>query len=189
MRSPASSRTVMFPFWLTLCLLLSLGTVGVLGTVPTFGQGRKQNAEQKFLQPKDGDRHFALAQQAREEGDWEKALWHWHRAEVIYRHFRTWDQVNLTLTALADTYLSQANLPATETILRQQLHLARDRQDVQTQVTVLNQLGYLFESQAQPQIAAAIFADAEAIAAGSTTGKIPTIVNEFQTKKAASHKF
>ncbi|ANV91565.1 hypothetical protein AWQ24_13505 [Picosynechococcus sp. PCC 8807] len=164
MRSPAPSRTVTFPFWLTLCLLLSLGTVGVLGTVPAFGQGRKQNAEQKLLQRKDADRHFELARQAHSEGNLETALFHWHRAETIYRQFRTWDQLNLTLTALADTYLTQDNLQAAETVLRQQLHLARDRQDVQTQVVVLNQLGYLLESQAQPQVAAAIFADAQAIA-------------------------
>ncbi len=177
MRSPAPSQTVTFPFWLTLCLLLSLGSVGVLGTVPAFGQGRKQNAEQKLLQRKDADRHFALAQQAHREGDIETALFHWHQAEAIYRQFRTWDQLNLTLTALADTYLTQANLQAAETVLRQQLHLARDRQDVQTQVAVLNQLGHLLEKQAQPQVAAAIFADAQAIATGLTTGETALTIN------------
>lgn len=165
MRSPASPRTVTFPFWLTLCVLLSLGTVGVLGTVPAFGQGRKQNAEQKLLQRKDAERHTAQAQQAQHMGQLETAIFHWHQAEAIYRHLRDWEQLNLSLTALADLHLHQNNLLATETVLRQQLRLARERQDQGTEIRVLNELGLIFEQQDQPHIAQAIFADAQAIAA------------------------
>ncbi|MBV5259585.1 tetratricopeptide repeat protein [Synechococcus moorigangaii CMS01] len=172
LRSPASPRPITFPFWLTLCLLLSLGSVGVLGTVPVLGQSKRQNAEQKLLQRKDGDRHVALAQAAARARDLQTAQFHWQQAAAIYRHWRDWEKLNATWTALAQVYRVQDNLQAAETVLRQQLHLARDRQDQTTQITVLNQLGQLLEQQAQPQVAAAIFADAVAIAqAVSVPGK------------------
>jgi tetratricopeptide (TPR) repeat protein len=164
MRSPTSPQMVTFPFWLTLCLLLSLGTVGVLGTVPAFGQGRKQNAEQKLLHRKDADRHVARAQQAQQMGQLETAVFHWHQAAAIYRHLKDWPQLNLVFTALAELHLTQNNVLAAEAVLRQQLHLARERQDHATQITTLQHLGELLIKQGQAHIAQAIFADAQAIA-------------------------
>lgn len=153
-----------FPFWLTLCLLLSLGSVGVLGTVPAFAQGRKQDSEKQFTQREDADFQFRLGQQAQQRGQVEKAIFHWLKAENIYQRFGDEEGLGTTLDYLGEAYVASGDSRAAESAFRRRLAVARDRDDLQAQMFALNNLGTIFLKQANYLIAEEVFTDALAIA-------------------------
>ncbi|MGB2924197.1 MAG: tetratricopeptide repeat protein [Limnothrix sp.] len=153
-----------FPFWLTLCLLLSLGSVGVLGTVPAMAQGKKQDSGQKFSQREDADFQLRLGQQAQQRGQLDKAIFHWLQAENIYQRFGDEEGLGTTLDYLGEAYVEVGNSRAAESSFRRRLAVARDRDDLQAQMFALNNLGTVFLKQGNLLIAEEVFTDALAIA-------------------------
>lgn len=158
-----SSRST-FPFLITLCVLLSLGSVGVLGTAPAIAQGRKQNAEQKFAQREDADFELRLGQQAQQQGQLDKAIFHLLKAESIYQTFGDEEGLGTTLDYLAEAYVVAGDPRSAESAFRRRLAVARDRQDLQAQIFALNNLGNIFLKQGNLNIAEEVFTDALAIA-------------------------
>ena len=153
-----------FPFWLTLCLLLTLGSVGVLGTTPTFAQGRKQNAEENKTRREDGDFQLRLGQQAQQQGQLDKAISHWLKAVSIYQRLGIEESLGLTYDQLGEAYVTLGDAQSAENAFRRSLAVARDRDDLQAQMFALNNLGTLFLQQGELLVAEELFADALAIA-------------------------
>lgn len=163
MLSLFSTRSTL-PFLFALCLLLSLGSVGVLGTMPAAAQGRKQNAEQELSQREDADFQLRLGQQAQQQEQWDKAVFHWLKAENIYQRYGDEEGLGVTLDYLGEAYVTLNDLRSAEGAFRRRLAVARDRQDLQAQIFTLNNLGTIFLKQNNLNIAEEVFTDALAIA-------------------------
>ncbi|OKH12721.1 hypothetical protein NIES208_15700 [[Limnothrix rosea] IAM M-220] len=153
-----------FPFWLTLCLLLSLGSVGVLGTTPALAEGRRQNAAKQMTKREDGDFQLRLGQQAEQQGQLDKAIFHWLKAANIYQRFGDEESLGLTYDYLGEAYVSLGDIRSAEDAFRRRLAVARDRDDLQAQMFALNNLGTLFLKEGNLNMAEEVFSDALAIA-------------------------
>ena len=153
-----------FPFWFALCLLLSLGSVGVLGTTPAFAQGRKQNAEENKTRRADGDFQLRLGQHAEQQGQLDKAVFHWLKAVSIYQRLGIEESLGQTFDKLGEAYVTLGDSQSAENAFRRSLAVARDRDDLQAQMFALNNLGTLFLPNGDLLIAEEVFTDALAIA-------------------------
>ncbi|AFY38987.1 Tetratricopeptide TPR_1 repeat-containing protein [[Leptolyngbya] sp. PCC 7376] len=153
------------PFLLTLCLLISLGSVGILGTTPAFAQGRnKQNSEATTTRREDGDFQLRLGQQAEKQGQLDKAVFHWLKAANIYQRFGDEESLGLTYDYLGESYVALGEPLEAENAFRRRLAVARDRDDLQAQMFALNNLGTLFLQEGNLLMAEEVFTDALAIA-------------------------
>jgi tetratricopeptide (TPR) repeat protein len=153
--SPQFSTRSTFPFWLMLCLLLSLGSVGVLATTPAFAQNRKQNSEQSdqnLSQREDADFQLSLGREAQQQGQLDKAIFYWLKG------------LGLAYDYLGEAYVAVGDAQGAEDAFRRRLAVARDRNDLQAQMFALNNLGTLFLKQGNLNIAEEVFSDALAIA-------------------------
>jgi tetratricopeptide (TPR) repeat protein len=114
-----------------------------------------------YGKPRDkADQLLQLGKLQESDGQWQEAVQSCQQALMIYQDIGDREAESLTYGYLAFGYAQLGQYAALEDAYRRRLALARDRQDFQTQIYVLNNLGRFFYPRGGSEVAEKLFIEA-----------------------------